>query len=359
MMDNGFEVLTVSAAGPEVEAIRKEGADHWVIPFTRRITPIQDLVCLWRLIVLIRKFRPDIVHTHTPKAGLIGMMAAWICKVHVRIHTIAGLPQMESGPLLRSLLNATERVTHAAAHRVYLNSKVLWEYMVHQLHFSPLKLKVLGNGSSNGIDASFYSRSESLERKARDLRSTFGIGHNDIVFCFIGRIVKDKGIVELVKAFQQLRNTQPAKLILVGSFEEGLDPLPSITLKFLKEDSDVILAGFQDDIRPWGLAADIFVFPSYREGFPNVVLQACCMEIPCIVSDINGCNEIIEDQVTGLVVKPKDTESLYNAMKSLSTEQERRKRFGTLSREFVVKHFDQQYFWEELLKDYQSLLKKE
>jgi glycosyltransferase involved in cell wall biosynthesis len=358
MRDKGFEVLTVSAAGPEVETIKKEGVDHRVIPFTRRLTPIQDLLCLWRLIELIRLFRPDIVHTHTPKAGLLGMMAAWICNVRVRIHTVAGLPQMESGPLMRSLLHVTERVTHAGAHRIYLNSIALREYVVNQLQFSPVKLKVLGNGSSNGINASFYSRTESLEREARNLRSTLGISPTDLVFCFVGRIVRDKGIIDLAKAFQQLRNSQPAKLILVGSFEEELDPLPSSTVKFLKEDSDVILAGFQDDVRPWVMAADIFVFPSYREGFPNVVLQACCMEIPCIVSDINGCNEIIEDQVTGLVVKPKDAEALYNAMRSLSTEQARRKRFGTLSREFVAKHFDQQYFWEELLKDYQSLLKK-
>jgi glycosyltransferase involved in cell wall biosynthesis len=144
-------------------------------------------------------------------------------------------------------------------------------------------------------------------------------------------------------------------LLIVGHFEEDLDPLPANVMRFLKEDPDVMLAGFQRDVRPWLLASDIFVFPSYREGFPNVVMQASLLRVPSIVSDINGCNEIITANETGLIVPPKNTEALTEAMKLLAADEERRKNFGALAGAYVAGNFDRKVVWEGLLEEYQRM----
>jgi len=366
----GFEVLTVSADGPEVKDITGDGVPHQVVPMTRAITPLQDLICLWKLIRLINEFKPDIVHTHTPKAGLLGMMAAWLCRVPVRMHTVAGLPLMEAKGLKRSVLKITERITYACATNIYPNSKGLFDFIIREFQVADSQLpvtgyrlpvigekfQIIGKGSSNGIDTIWFSRTPELINTARVLRRVHQVPNEAIVFCFVGRIVKDKGIVELVQAFKKLSSSADIRLMLVGSFEQELDPLPAEIIHYLQHDARVIMAGFQHDVRPWLMAADVFVFPSYREGFPNVVMQAACLEIPGIVSDINGCNEIIEDQVNGLIVPPKDSAALHDAMLKMITEKELRASFAAKARKFVAENFDQQYVWGELLKEYRKLL---
>jgi len=352
----GFQVLTVSADGPEVKDIEAEGVPHQVVPMTRAITPLQDMICLWTLIRVIRKFNPDIVHTHTPKAGLLGMMAAWLCRVPVRMHTVAGLPLMEAGGVKRSVLIMTERITCFCATSVYPNSMGLMNYMREELTMDNCQLSMIGKGSSNGIDSTYFSRTPALMDAAREIRKHYQIPDKAIVFCFVGRIVKDKGIVELVQAFKNLIPSANVRLMLVGSFEQDLDPLPEEIVRYLHDSGHVIMAGFQQDVRPWLMASDVFVFPSYREGFPNVVMQAACLEVPCIVSDINGCNEIIEDGVSGLIVPSKNSTALHDAMLKMITEKELRASFAAKARKFVAENFDQQYLWGELLKEYLKLL---
>jgi glycosyltransferase involved in cell wall biosynthesis len=357
MKANGFDVLAISADGKERVDIVNEGISHVIIPFTRKITPIQDLVCLVKLIRLFRKVQPDIVHTHTPKAGLLGMMAARFCGVRVRMHTVAGLPLMEAKGLKRWILLITERITYACATQVYSNSAGLKEYIVNQLAINNEQLTITGKGSSNGIDTVFFSKSPELLAQANQIRSRYAIPEDAIVFSFVGRVVKDKGMHELVHAFKNVLRERPnAYLLVVGPLEPELDPLEPEDLDFLQTHKQVIMAGFQPGVRPWLLASDVFVFPSYREGFPNVVMQACCMEVPCIVSDINGCNEIIQHEKTGLIVPPKNEEALYTAMTRLMSDTSLRKEFAIRSREFVVNNFDQQYVWKELLREYNQLL---
>lgn len=354
--DQGFDVLTVSADGPEVAYLKKNQIRHQVVAMTRAITPLRDLFALWQLILIILKFKPAIVHTHTPKAGLLGMMAAWICRVPVRMHTVAGLPLMEAVGIKRSLLLLTEKITYVCAHRIYPNSSGLLKYIQSEFQTQSEKFKILGKGSSNGIDASYFSRNADLQKQALAIREQYNIGIDTIVFSFVGRLVKDKGIVELVQAFKKIKNSCPARLMLIGPFEENLDPLPVEIMTFIQNDNSVILPGFQHDVRPWMMASDVFVFPSYREGFPNVVMQAACLEIPCIVSDINGCNEIIQQNETGLYVQAKDSESLYSAMLLMANDKEKRISIGQKSREFVAKNFDRTYFWSELLNEYHESL---
>jgi glycosyltransferase involved in cell wall biosynthesis len=354
MLAQGFEVHTMSAPGKETDDVLLEGAPHHVVPMTRKITPWQDLVCLWKIIRIMRQVRPHIVHTHTPKAGLLGMLAAWYCRVPVRMHTVAGLPLMETRGLTRRLLEVVEKITYWCAHRVYPNAEGLKEFIVQRLHVSPRKLTVIGRGSTNGIDTTLFKRTPALEEEAAAIRQRHGIRPGDVVFSFVGRIVKDKGIGELIQAFRRLSEASSERLflLLIGAFEQDLDPLTPEDYAFLQQDPRVILAGFQRDVKPWIMASDVFVFPSYREGFPNVVMQACCLEMPCVVSDINGCNEIIRRGETGLIVKPKDAGALFTAMNTLMHDAALRQSFSTAARSYVVANFDQQYVWTSLREEY-------
>jgi glycosyltransferase involved in cell wall biosynthesis len=199
-----------------------------------------------------------------------------------------------------------------------------------------------------------------LQNRADEIRKQYHIPESAIVFGFVGRVVKDKGIIELIMAFKIIIEIRKDMyLLLVGPLEQELDPLPAEVLHFIQHDEHVVLAGYQNDVRPWMVASDVFVFPSYREGFPNVVMQAACLELPCIVSDINGCNEIIEDKVSGLIVRPKDAKALYEAMQEMILDTEQRKLFAKKSRAFVSTHFDQLYVWRELLGEYLKQLRNE
>jgi glycosyltransferase involved in cell wall biosynthesis len=355
LQQHGFEVLAVTGEGPEVAAIRKSGVHLQVVPMTRRITPLADLLSLVRIIRVIRKFKPQIVHTHTPKAGVLGMLAAWLCKVPVRMHTVAGLPLVETTGFKRWILERVERIQYACATKVYPNSEGLRKFICSNFQVRPVHLRVIGRGSSNGIDSTFFQRSAEIDQQAQAIRREYGLTDGTFIVCFIGRIVKDKGIAELVRAFRKLNDVN-ARLLVVGPFEHELDPLPPDIENFLRSNERVILAGFQQDVRPWLAVSSIFAFPSYREGFPNAVMQAACMQLPCVVSDINGCNEIIEHGVSGLIVPPKRDLELSDAIETLHRDESLRTALGRRAREYVVKNFNQQYVWKELLKEYRSFL---
>ncbi len=356
MQANGFEVLALSADGPEVQNVTDEGVNHQTVSLTRKITPFIDLWCVCQIMRVIWKFKPDIVHTHTPKAGLIGMIAAFICRVPVRMHTVAGLPLMEATGLKHKILSLTEKITYACATKVYPNSRALAGYIEHNLYPSSSKFEVIGRGSSNGIDTDYFRISDEVLDAAQQFKEKNGL-KDEIVFSFVGRIVKDKGINELLKAFDRLSKEVACRLILVGPFEDDLDPISDDSRIILKTNRHIITTGYINDVRPPIVASDVFVFPSYREGFPNVVMQACSLQRPCIVTDINGCNEIIQHGKTGLIVDPKNADQLYDAMKHLATHASKRKQFGMLSREFVVENFNQQYLWKLIVSEYKTQLK--
>lgn len=356
MKQHGLEVLACSAPGPDVKLMEEEGIAHAAIPFTRSLTPLQDLRCLFLLIRLMRRWKPTIVHTHTPKAGLLGMMAAWYCRVPVRLHTVAGLPLMEAHGAMKILLSMTERITYACAHRVYPNSRGLLKFMQH--HFGPAivgkKFTVLGHGSSNGIDINFFKRSGDLEARASAFRRQLNISDDRFVFCFVGRLVRDKGVQELIEAFVALKETSDRfVLLLVGLQEDSLDPVNDRTREEIERNKSIICTGFLDDVRIPMLAAQAFVLPSYREGFPNVVLQAACLGIASIVTDISGSSEIVQPERNGLVVPPKNAYALRQAMIRI-TDDSLRERLASASREMVVTAYDQQVVWQSILQEYRA-----
>ena len=361
MASNGFDVKGVSSEGEELREVHEnEGIAVEAITMSRKITPFQDLKSLWQMWNFLRKEKPQIVHTHTPKAGIIGMLAARLAGVPHRLHTVAGLPLMEATGTKRKILNFVEKLTYSSATRVYPNSKGLYDFILQNNFTQSNKLKIIANGSSNGIDTTFFSPDQVTELERVTLREKLNIQPDDFVFVFVGRIVSDKGINELIKAFSELQTVEnkPAgiKLLLVGGLENDLDPLNPETLAEINQNKDIISVGFQQDVRPFFAISDVLAFPSYREGFPNVVMQAGAMGLPSIVSDINGCNEIIVEGENGLIIPPKNVEKLKEKMLTLAKDKNLYTKLKGNSRRMIENRYEQSVVWNALLEEYEGLL---
>jgi len=361
MASNGFDVKGVSSEGEELREVHgNEGIAVEAITMSRKITPFQDLKSLWQMWNFLRKEKPQIVHTHTPKAGIIGMLAARLAGVPHRLHTVAGLPLMEATGTKRKILNIVEKLTYSSATRVYPNSKGLYDFILQNNFTQSNKLKIIANGSSNGIDTTFFSPDQVTEIERVTLREKLNIQPDDFVFVFVGRIVSDKGINELIKAFSELQTVENKptgiKLLLVGGLENDLDPLNPETLAEINQNKDIISVGFQQDVRSFFAIADALVFPSYREGFPNVVMQAGAMGLPSIVSDINGCNEIIIEGENGLIIPSKNVEKLKEKMLTLAKDKNLYTKLKGNSRRMIENSYDQSVVWNALLEEYEGLL---
>ncbi|MGN7706302.1 glycosyltransferase family 4 protein [Chryseobacterium sp. 22543] len=361
-MSEHFDVIGVSSPGKELDEVKKdEEIDVIAIDMSRKITPIKDIKSLWSTYRFLRKEKPQIVHTHTPKAGIVGMLAARMAGVPHRLHTVAGLPLMEVTGMKRQVLDLVEKLTYASATQVYPNSKGLSDYIIEHKYADKYKLKVIGNGSSNGIDTSFFSPEHVSEDQKTFLKNELKIENTDFVFVFVGRLVGDKGINELIKAFSALNkqeNQQRSKLLLVGPLEQELDPLYPDTLNEIENNPDIVSVGFQKDVRPYFAISDVLVFPSYREGFPNVVMQAGAMELPSIVSDINGCNEIIVENENGVIVPVKDSESLSEEMEKMISDKDYYQTLKKNARPMIEDRFEQSVIWNAILSEYKKLIKE-
>ncbi len=354
--------LLAIASGPEGELVQvanREGIPTQRIEMTRAITPLQDIKVVWRLYKLFKKEKPQIVHTHTPKAGTLGMMAACFCGVPVRLHTVAGLPLLEAKGFKRFVLNTVEKITYACATKVYPNSMVLKDIIFQNNFCRPSKLTVIGNGSSNGIDTNHFSRQQISEDVIKEIKKENRLNEADFVFIYVGRLVKDKGISELVVAFKKIHQKHShAKLVLVGNPEPELNPLLPETEQVIKETSAIIIIGFQEDVRPFLAVSNALVFPSYREGFPNVPMQAGAMGLPSIVTNINGCNEIIKNGKNGIIIPPKNTTELEKAMLSMLEYPDLTQRLAANARESIVSRFNQLWLWEQIKAEYDEQLQK-
>lgn len=351
MLNRDYEVVAVSSPGKELEEVgKREGVRTEAVCMERRIALVQDFKSLVDLIRLIRKEKPWMVHTMTPKAGLLGMLAAWICKVPVRMHTFTGLVFPSAVGVKKQLLILTDRITCACATFVNPEGKGVKDDLV-RFGITRKKLHVIGNGNVNGVNVDFFDRTDDVVLRAQAIRK-----EGSFTFCFVGRIVGDKGINELVEAFLKLVGEFPAcRLILVGDFEEKLDPVMPVVRQIIFENEQIVFAGWQDDIRPYLAASDVFVFPSYREGFPNVVLQAGAMGLPCIVTDINGSNEIVHDRVNGLIIPPRDKDALWKAMKIMVTDETIRRKMGDRARNIIINRYDRHLIWDEIQRVYAEL----
>ncbi|MBZ9631470.1 glycosyltransferase family 4 protein [Salegentibacter sp. LM13S] len=356
-MNQYYEVTAVAAEKERLEKYgKKNGVQTFWVEMTRAITPVQDLKAVWKLYNFFKREKPEIVHTHTPKAGIVGMLAAKMAGVPLRLHTVAGLPLLETTGNKRKVLNAVEKFTYKLATKVYPNSRGLQDIILEEGFANQSKLKVLGKGSSNGIDTGYFSPSQFDETQKRNKRQSLGIPQEDFIFIFIGRLVSEKGINELIEAFKKLqKQNQNTSLLLVGPFEKELDPLKEETFKAIKDHEKIFTTDYQEDVRPYLAISNALAFPSYREGFPNVVMQAGAMNLPAIVSDINGCNEIIVEGVNGVVIPAKNTSALFTAMELFVENENYTKRLSTNAREEICKYYERKEFWQILLKEYKSL----
>lgn len=355
-MNAYYEVIGVSSGGAMLEKVRQqEGIRVIPIELTRKITLVKDLKAVYHLYILFKKEKPFIVHSHTPKAGTAAMLAAKLAGIPHRLHTIAGLPLVEATGLKRTILNLVEKITYACATKIYPNSYGLQDIILSEKFTSPSKLKVIGNGSSNGIDTSYFNPELFSDTDKQALKNSLNIGTDDIVFTFVGRLVADKGINELIAAFKKLSSKKTnIKLLLVGTFEPQLDPLHKATLDFIYKSPTIVDVGWQDDVRPYFAISDALTFPSYREGFPNVVMQAGAMKLYSIVTDINGCNEIIKEGENGTIIPMKNSEVLYEKMLQFS-ENKALVFNPEKCRKLIVDHYEQRYVWNKILEEYQKL----
>lgn len=356
-----FETLAISSEGEGDLSLDSYGKieNTRIIPIemTRKITPFKDLRAVWQLYKVLKREKPFIVHSHTPKAGTLGMLASYMARVPHRLHTIAGLPLLEATGSKRLLLDTVEKLTYFFATKIYPNSYGLKDIIVKNNYTKLAKLKVLANGSSNGIDIDHFDPNHYDEETKNKLKKDLNISSKDFVFLFVGRLVKDKGINELVETFDKLsKERENLKLLLVGSFENDLDPVLPNTKQLINTNTNILSIGWQTDVRPFIAISNALTFPSYREGFPNVVMQAGAMGLPAIVTDINGCNEIIIEEKNGTIIPVKNQGALYKKMLQFSN--------GELSynsevcRELIIKKYDRKVVWNAILKEYESLNNK-
>lgn len=365
LMSN-YELLLVSSPGKELDELHnKYGVKTIGVSMQRRMSPIQDLRSLLNLIKVFHKEKPYMVHSMTPKAGLLCMLAAWVTRVPRRIHTFTGLVWPTATGSTRKILMATDWLTCACATHIIPEGKGVMDDL--QQHITHKPMRVLGYGNVRGVDMDYWRKTNASSNKLREIK------RDDVfTFIFVGRIVRDKGINELIAAFDKLSQEHKVRLLLVGTFEDALDPVSESTKKIIEGNSSIEYLGPQygTDLLACYAASDCFVFPSYREGFPNTVLEAGAMELPSIVTDINGSREIIvcrnEENTSpirdmklcdnGIIIPPRNEELLYKAMEEVFKNDNLRAVMVSQAREMVATRFEQSFVQKCLLDFYEEII---
>lgn len=347
-----IEVVALSSPGKELDDLREKGVPTIVVPMERHISIFKDMKALMALVKVFRREKPDMVHSMTPKAGLLCMLAAKMAHVPVRVHTFTGLVWSTAKGLKRCILMLTDWLTCACATHVIPEGEGVKADLQHHITRKPMK--VLGYGNVKGVDMERFSLRPEIVDAAKGLRS-----RNLFTFLYVGRIVSDKGVNELVDAFGKLHALNPhCRLVLVGKMEENLDPLKPSTLKKILALKGIRAVGEKrnDELIAWYAASDCFVLPSYREGFPNTVLEAGAMGLPSIVTDINGSREIVENGKNGIIIPPKDENALIEAMQQMLDNDSKRDSMATAARPMIASRFEKSFVQQCLLDFYHDIL---
>lgn len=357
-----YDIVGISSEGQLLDEVKqREGIKTIEVNMERGISPLKDLTSLYKLYKVLKREKPVIVHSMTPKAGLLTMLSGKMAGVPIRIHTFTGLIFPTRKGMTQKLLISMDKLLCSAATHIYPEGEGVRKDLINY-KITSKSLKVIGNGNVNGIDLKHFSPDQVTEEQKTLLKKELNIEEEDFVFVFVGRLVGDKGINELVKAFSQINKKENSqrhsKLLLVGPLEQELDPLHPDTLKEIENNPDIISVGFQKDVRPYFAISDALAFPSYREGFPNVVMQAGAMELPSIVSDINGCNEIIIENQNGVIVPVKNSEKLGEAMERMKSDTDYYQKLKMNARPMIESRYEQSVIWDALLSEYKKLIKE-
>lgn len=348
-----YDILAISSSGPKLDVVKeREGVNVRVVDMQREISLLKDIVSLWKLFILFRAERPAIVHSNTPKSSLLSMVAAYLSRVPFRIYTVTGLRFETEEGLKKKILITMEKLTCFFATHVIAESLGV-QTMIAEYKLSNKSSRIIGNGNINGIDEVYWNPSLPEFQNNDSLLTQLGFTPDDFIFIFVGRLVGDKGVNELVKAFSALKYDN-FKLLLLGDTEQKLDALEEKVINEIAKNKCIVPLGFQADIRPYLAISHALVLPSYREGFPNVVLQAAAMKLPCIVTDVHGAKEVI-DSKNGIVIKKRDINSLKQALNTIYLN------YNEFDKEYcrnkVIKAYSQTMYFPALVSFYNGLLK--
>lgn len=354
----GHEVVLVASPVEGADALGRIAGTRFIpIDIPRGIAPLRDLAALVSMYRLFRSFRPDVVHSTTPKAGLLCAVAGFLACVPVRLHTFTGQPWVElSGPMRWFSMASDWLIARLNTH-CYADSPSQRDFLIAGRLCRADAISVLENGSLAGVDLARFDP-ESLAERARRCREMLAIPHAARVVLFIGRVTRDKGLVELADAFSRVKTSDPeAYLVVVGPTEPKRDPLPSALLQALESDERVRMTGYDPEPEKYLAMADLLCLPSYREGFGNVVIEAGALGVPTVGTRINGLCDAVVDGVTGLLVPPKDAVGLADALASLLTDDAKRMQMGNAARERARNLFDSRNVNGRVLEEYGRLLR--
>jgi len=338
----------------------REGIRLIALPLTRKLSILKDIFALFKLIIILRKEKPSIIHSITPKAGIISMLGSIIAGVPIRIHTFTGLVFPSRSGLKKIILKNLDRLICICATNIYPEGEGVKNDLI-TYRITSKKLVVIANGNINGVDTEFFKNDyipDSEEMRLK-IRSSLGITKTDIVFIFVGRICFEKGIRELIKAVNEISksSTYRIKLLLIGLIDDN-SRNTTIINDLIQSNKNIIYLGRFDDVRPYYLISDVHVHPSYREGFPNTVLEAGAMGLPSIATDINGCNEIIKHNVNGFLITPKSSIAIQETMQTILTDPVILDNLGKKARANVVEKYKRELVWRALAEEYNTLLQK-
>ena len=348
-----FEVELVSSPGKNLtEICELERVVANPVTMAREISFFKDVLSLVKLTILFINKKPYIVHGNTPKGGLLSMLAAFLTRVPIRVYYVHGLRYQGSHGIKKTILILMERISCHLATDIYAVSIGI-KSVLSVDRITEKMIKVIGNGSVNGIDVDFFSQNHP---EIRDLKGDYWLDDSNFIYGFVGRLTKDKGIHELIQAFLLVHSHRPeSRLLIVGEFEFG-DPVDEVTKSIIRTNNNIIHVGFQSDVRSFLRIMNVFVLPSYREGFGVSLIEAAAMNVPSIASNISGCNEIIKDGYNGILIEPRSVPQLYDAMIKLISDGKLLSKMSLHCREHIIKKYEQKYVWRNTVNSYHNLL---
>jgi glycosyltransferase involved in cell wall biosynthesis len=360
LRDLGMQVVIISGDGPELARFPfSESLQHECIEIHRSINLGKDIIAVAKLFFTLRKHQFMIIHSITPKAGLLTAVAGFFARVPIRIHTFTGQPWVNKKGMIRLITRFCDRLIGLLNTKCYADSRSQMDFLIKEGIISQDKISVIGAGSLAGVDLKRFDSSRWSHDEKMRLRSDLRISHDSKVITFVGRIAKEKGIIELIQAFLSLvHNHYNTDLLLIGPLDQDRGGQDFVPAENLTQSSRIHYIGYVNDPERYLSISDIFCLPSYREGFGTVVIEAAAMGVPCVGSRIYGLTDAVQDGQTGILVPPQDAEALKNGLKQLLDNPEHIRQMGRNARERVIKEFDVRIVNEKTALEYSNLMRQ-